>query len=171
MVECSPLTLGCSGGHFITAWDYVSRNPLTTGGVYPYTATDDNDCNSKKERTGKYGIKDAVIIEGDNTQALKNGAHEHAIAVAIQAENEQFRFYEGGVIREGCGNAVDHAVTVVGYGYEIKDDTSDKSGYFIIKNSWGANWGEKGYVRIGFGRDNAQGNCGILTVPAYAIIA
>jgi C1A family cysteine protease len=62
----------------------------------------------------------------------------------------------------------DHAVTAVGYGQEKADDK--ESGYFIIKNSWGATWGEEGYVRIGFGRDNDFGNCGVLSDIAYPVL-
>jgi len=37
-----------------------------------------------------------------------------------------------------CGTELNHAVTTVGYA----DD------YWLVKNSWGPAWGDKGYVRI-----------------------
>lgn len=70
--------------------------------------------------------------------------NEHPIAVAIEAENDWFRSYRGGIINQGCGTRLDHAVTAVGYG----GIGSAEGEYFIVKNSWGTGWGEAGYVRI-----------------------
>lgn len=69
-------------------------------------------------------------------------------------------YYYGGVLNvdsEECpGDTTDHAVTAVGYG--------DEEGleYLLIRNSWGADWGEKGYIRIAL-LDDGPGICGILT--------
>jgi len=50
--------------------------------------------------------------------------------------------YSGGVISSNCGVNVDHAVLAVGYGTENGLD------YFLLKNSWGASWGDNGYVKV-----------------------
>jgi len=73
------------------------------------------------------------------------------LTVGIEAENAGFRSYTGGVIRSGCGTNLDHSVTVVGYGTD-----PSQGEYFLVKNSWGASWGESGYVRI------APNQCGIV---------
>jgi cathepsin F len=59
-----------------------------------------------------------------------------------------------------CKSGVNHAVVIVGYGVEngIK--------YWIAKNSWGQNWGEKGYFKIKRG----EGLCGINYYTLYAEI-
>ena len=83
-----------------------------------------------------------------------------------------FRSYAGGIISSATqcqqvsrkGSTVtyqlkpNHAVLVVGYG---KEDGQD---YFIVKNSFGERWGEKGYARIAASPDNV---CGILTTIYY----
>ena len=83
---------------------------------------------------------------------------EFVVAVAIEAENDFFYGYKGGIITTGCGTKLDHAVTAVGYGTENGQD------YIIIKNSWGTSWGESGYARI------APDQCGITMYPAYVTV-
>jgi len=85
------------------------------------------------------------------------------VAIAITAGNDNFRFYSNGVINV-CGTTedfVDHAVSLVGYYYD------EKRKYWKIKNSWGVNWGEAGYVRI----DNSMENvCSVCFLGSYAMI-
>ena len=59
-------------------------------------------------------------------------------------------FYNSGVFDfQGCGVDVDHAVLAVGYKIASKNpDGSINPGYWLIKNSFGENWGEQGYIRI-----------------------
>ena len=67
-----------------------------------------------------------------------------------------FQAYKSGIIKRFCGTSLDHAVLAVGYG------TENGSDFWLVKNSWGTSWGEKGYVKIA--RDmskNGPGVCGI----------
>ena len=77
------------------------------------------------------------------------------VSVAIEADQLKFQFYRSGVITSGCGNKLDHGVLAVGYGNDNGQD------YFIVKNSWGTVWGDKGYVKI------APDQCGITLQPSY----
>lgn len=61
-----------------------------------------------------------------------------------------------------CGTELNHGVAVVGYGA-----TLDGTKYWIVKNSWGEEWGEKGYIRIQRGVDAEEGLCGIAKDPSY----
>jgi KDEL-tailed cysteine endopeptidase len=87
------------------------------------------------------GYKDVTKgSEGD----LMTAANIGPVSVAIEADQSSFQFYSGGVMSGQCGDQLDHGVLVVGYG---TDSTSNQD-YWTVKNSWGANWGEEGYIRL-----------------------
>ncbi|XP_078392136.1 cathepsin L-like isoform X2 [Cetorhinus maximus] len=89
-------------------------------------------------------------------------AHSGPIVISMNATGLQG--YRRGIIRPGayaCDNfRLNHVMLVVGYG------TSRGYPYWIIKNSWGADWGEKGYFRIYRG----EGACGINKLPITVVI-
>jgi len=85
-------------------------------------------------------------------ECLYEALTHNVVSVSIRAENDAFRHYGGGIIDdESCGTDLDHGVTLVGY-----DSNTDS---WLVKNSWGPDWGENGYVRIRRGED--KGICGI----------
>jgi len=82
------------------------------------------------------------------------------VAVAIQADKRVFQTYHSGVLTgSACGTQLDHAVTAIGYGVENGVE------YFLVRNSWAASWGDKGYVKIG--SESGAGVCGINKEPEY----
>jgi C1A family cysteine protease len=66
--------------------------------------------------------------------------------------------YKSGIIKRVCGDSIDHAVLLVGYGTDKGTD------YWLVKNSWGATWGVDGYIKILASDANL---CGVLSDPSY----
>ena len=86
----------------------------------------------------------------------------------MDAETKLFQSYKSGVITsESCGTTLDHGVLIVGYGEE--KDNGIK--YWLVKNSWGASWGDNGYVKILRSESaNDAGICGVAMQPSFPIV-
>jgi len=80
------------------------------------------------------------------------------VSVAIEADKSVFQLYSHGVLDStSCGTKLDHGVLIVGYGSDSGKD------YYKVKNSWGPNWGEDGFIRIARGKNM----CGIADMASY----
>ena len=97
----------------------------------------------------------------DLALALQKGP----VSIGVDAASTGFRFYKSGIIKRWCGSDIDHAVLLVGYGTEKGVD------YWLVKNSWGPSWGEKGYLRIlrDMNKKDA-GMCGIQSTPCFPVV-
>nr|CAI5829245.1 unnamed protein product [Callosobruchus analis] len=142
------------------AFRYIKFNGgIDTEESYPYDGKDEK-CHydpSEKGATDK-GFMD---IETGNEEQLKAAiATVGPISVAIDASHMGFQFYKEG--NECSSTELDHGVLAVGYG-------TDENGqdYWLIKNSWGPNWGDEGYIKIARNKDNM---CGVATQASYPLV-
>ncbi|BFG31880.1 hypothetical protein CerSpe_181540 [Prunus speciosa] len=145
ILDCSGNADGCKGGLTEAAFDYVIRNGgLNSEANYGYVAKQ-GTCDSSKtgEHLGQItGYKKVPPNEYDLAKAVA----WQPIPVVISV-GAGFQEYQGGILRGGCAYSpykYRHAVLIVGYG-STEDYHED---YWIVKNSWGEGWGEKGYVRM-----------------------
>lgn len=158
LVDCagSEGNQGCNGGLMDDAFQYIIKNGgLCTEESYPYTA---RNGLCKKTCSTVSTISSFKDVAG-TTNALSAAADNAPVSVAIEADQSSFQFYSGGVMTKACGKQLDHGVLVVGYGTDSGTD------YWIVKNSWGASWGESGYIRLEKGTDS----CGIHDAASYPI--
>jgi len=160
LVDCdTAVDQGCNGGLPYDALEYVAKNGIETEGDYPYTGQD-GTCQYEKAKATDVNTGYSFVT-ANSTDSLKAALVDGPVSVGIEADQDVFQFYSSGVIKANCGAELDHAVLAVGY---------DKVGLFeafIVKNSWGADWGEQGYVYIStIGvLNHGEGVCGILAEP------
>jgi len=168
LVDCSGPegNQGCEGGLMDQGFQYIIDNKgITTEAAYPYTAADGTCASAGKPIAATLsGYKD---VPANNELALETAIVQQPVSVAVEADQSSFQFYTGGVMDAACGTALDHGVLAVGYG----TDTASGKDYYKVKNSWGADWGEKGYIRLARGaKFNPNGQCGIQMVASYPVV-
>jgi C1A family cysteine protease len=161
-VDCSKAqgNQGCNGGLMDDAFKYAETTKIETESAYSYTGRD-GTCHASGGVTTVSSFKDVAT---NDPEALQAAVAEGPVSVAIDAAGLAMQLYFGGIIKHFCGTSLDHGVLVVGYG---SDNGTD---YWILKNSWGAGWGEKGFFRILRTQGTkGPGVCGLQQQPSYPL--
>ncbi|KAH9256963.1 hypothetical protein BASA81_004784 [Batrachochytrium salamandrivorans] len=170
LVSCDTKDGACQGGLMDTAFDYLIRRGkgVCTAESYPYTSGTTGTrgtCNQDSCEAVEGTVPKSFADVGRSESALLAAVASHGpVSVAIQADQAAFQFYKSGVMTGACGAHLDHGVLLVGYG------THEGKKFWKLKNSWGASWGEEGYIRIIRGRRwPLTGQCGIAAAASYPI--
>jgi len=158
LVDCSNAegNQGCNGGLMTQAFDYIIKNHgIDTESSYPYTAQNGN-CHFSAANIGSTLVTYTNVQSGSEADLVAK-INLGPTSVAIDASHSSFQLYKSGIYYEpACSSsALDHGVLAVGYG-----STGSKD-YYIVKNSWGTDWGMAGYIDMSRNRNN---NCGIATM-------
>lgn len=161
MVSCDRANSGCRGGGIDTPLNYMS-NGLATWTCFPYVGrvtscptkcADQSDfkaahvckCENPTRCTGVEGIK-ACLTAGPGVLGF--------------FPTRSFLSYKSGIYHCESGSAIGgHAITAMGFGLTPEC-------YFILRNSWGPSWGEKGYFKMACNTCNIQGGSVCANVSA-----
>ncbi|XP_075700847.1 cathepsin S-like [Rhinoderma darwinii] len=161
LVDCSTKygNKGCDGGFMTHAFQYViDNNGIDSEASYPYQGTA-GQCNYNPSTKATTCVKYTEVNPGTEDNLKQVVANVGPVSVAIDARHPSFYFYKNGVYDDAsCTQDVNHGVLAIGYGNLNGKD------YWLIKNSWGEGYGEKGYVLMARNRGNM---CGIANFPVY----
>jgi C1A family cysteine protease len=163
LVDCSAKegNLACRGGLMDSGFQFIiDNNGICAEADYPYKARKQVCQTSCSPVATISSFKDVAEEDED---ALLAAVATQPVSVAIEADKLGFQFYQSGVFSGRCGTNLDHGVLAVGYG------TLDGKDYWKVKNSWGASWGQKGYILLARGSGSGKGQCGIAMQPSYPI--
>ncbi|XP_037049116.1 digestive cysteine proteinase 1-like [Bradysia coprophila] len=166
LVDCSrknDKNHGCDKSFTDKAFLHTIQHGIVSDSEYPYVGRE-HDCHATE---GPFKITNIVKIDdGDEEQLNEAVKNVGPVAVGIDASSETFMHYHDGVYyNEECGSeedSINHSILVIGYGYDEKTQMD----YWLIKNSFGAIWGEEGYGKIARNRDN---HCGIASQAIYPL--
>ena len=162
LVQCSHNgNQGCRGGLMDNAFKWIETTGLCLESDDPYTSgTGTTGTCAGKSATCRPNVTVTAfqdVAQGDEN-ALLAAVTQQPVSIAIEADKSAFQMYKGGVLdNPACGTKLDHGVLLVGFGTDSGKD------YWKIKNSWGATWGEQGYIR--FIRNKNQ--CGLANQPSF----
>jgi C1A family cysteine protease len=171
VISCDKADGGCDGGDLPTAFNYVKKaGGIDTEKDYPDTSADSGNtgrCKSFSKKVKVTGWKYAIPActggacknqkESDMMAALNTYG---PLSVCVNAES--WDNYSGGIYKKKCSgkeSALDHCVQLVGY--------NKAQNYWKVRNSWAADWGEDGFIRLPMG-ENA---CGIADEATYVTAA
>ena len=161
LIDCSTDygNKGCNSGSIQYSFDYAMVNGLVEESKYPYNDKD-NRCHKLKMLSPKIKISNYAAVTSNSANALASAVAIQPVSVNVDASIWQF--YDSGVIgaEDNCGTNLNSQVLVVGYDMI--------NSIWIVKNSWGSDWGEQGYINIA--KIDGQGVCGIQMMPYYPIV-
>ncbi|KAF7082401.1 hypothetical protein CFC21_086279 [Triticum aestivum] len=173
LVDCDKGNGGCKGGFAKLAFKYIMRSGgIETDAKYPYVGHEDGHCSvPKPNRNTVVTIDGYKQVAPNAVVALEQAVAAQPVVVGVDSNSTAFQRYGRGVFVGPCGTNLDHEMTVVGYGTTDKHEYKTPIKYWIVKNSWGANWGENGYIRIAreVRGQPKEGICGILKDASYPV--
>jgi len=165
LVDCSTDfdNYGCRTGNMHNAYRYIKwAGGIQSESDYPFKAHEGN-CHFKKSQSVATVSGYHEMRSGDERELTQAVETVGPIAVAIMM-TDNFRHYSHGVFVDPTCNPyyLSYALLVVGFG-----TSSASVDYYIVKNQWGDDWGEAGYIRMARNRGNM---CAIATVASYPLV-
>ncbi|GLE02434.1 hypothetical protein PINS_up011272 [Pythium insidiosum] len=159
VLSCDQASHGCEGGFPGDGLQYVQQQ----GGVcrdseYAYESGQSGDagqCSASSCSPVQLSIREVKSVPQSDA-GLVAAVQQQPVAVGVAAGNPTWKQYKSGVVSTCASTQLDHAVVVVGVG-----GSGSSAPFFKIRNSWGAAWGEQGYIRLKRGVAGA-GTCGVI---------
>lgn len=151
-----PCTQVCRNVQDPTQSDWCSTSCYC---LTPLCPADTCDCKSNGTHVGAT-ITGWKTLPSDEEQIRAYLAEHGPVSIGVDSMSA-WQHYQTGVVTDCAQGMNDHAVLLVGFGEE------NGTSYWIIKNSWGENWGESGYMRAEFGTNQ----CNLNHEPTTAVVA
>ena len=167
IVSCDKKDQGCNGGDTPTAYASVmAAKGIESGEAYPYTS------GTGKNRKCAFADHKPVITDisafnyvGKSNETAMAAYVGQSAPLSICVDATSWQSYVSGLVGpKTCKKQLDHCVQVVGYDMT---KTDYKYNYWVVRNSWNTDWGEKGFIFVSMGYQT----CGIDQEPTTVTIA
>lgn len=157
-IDCTkPQNFGCDGGLMHHVFHKAMVQPAGPVKFDPYV-NHEGKCRHRHERPW-LKVK-SFVVQSDDTHypieshLVHNLVQYGPISIGIDSSNWHFELYKGGILKANkCGKDIDHAVLLVGF----------TPSYWVVKNSWGENWGNQGYLYL----ERGKNACGINSYASF----
>ncbi|MDD2714980.1 MAG: C1 family peptidase [Candidatus Wallbacteria bacterium] len=143
LLDCNPWGYSCNGGG-LDVIKYFKNYGGSLEKEYPYQAY---DCSCKSGTNRPYKASSCGYVD-DYVDQIKQAIYTYGAVSTCIAADSSFSHYSGGIFNHDNQYSTNHIVALIGW------DDSKGSGCWILKNSWGRNWGESGFMYIEYGKCN-----------------
>lgn len=159
LVDCSGSNHGCNGGLMHEAYnDLIWNHSLPLEKDYPYIGYR-RYCNVTISSYKGADLLGYNFVLSQSSESLVHALQYNPVCIALAGGPRDFLFYGSGIYDNSTASKINtHAVLLVGY------NKTHEIPYWIVKNSWGEKWGEKGYIRV-----KMEDGDGILGMNQYGL--
>jgi len=142
LVDCDTSNFGCNGGWAPGALDHIKTNGIAFAVDYPYKNAK-GTCNTTAPRNKV--LSSFESCDPCNLTSQMEMLASGPLWVVVDA-TAGFQNYKFGIIENTVCKKTNHAVVLIGN----KNDNDGKGDYFVVRNSWGAAWGNFGnfFIRV-----------------------
>jgi cathepsin B len=153
LVSCDRGNFGCNGGYLNVAWNFMKNSGVASDKCYPYTSGSGSSgtCKTACADGSAFDLhfSETTSVTGDVAKTQTTIMNDGPVEAAFQVYQD-FMNYKSGVYEHKSGSLLGgHAIKCIGWGTENGVD------YWLMANSWGTKWGDKGFFKI------KRGDCGI----------
>lgn len=134
----------CSGGYSTLALDYIKNTGVSDEACFPYTASN-SACNKCADWATRLTSIDNYHYQyySASSATIKDKLINYGPVVVYMGISSEFDgYWDGDIYRCRDDSSINHGVVIVGY--------NDAGSYWIVRNSWGANWNSDGYFKVGY---------------------
>jgi C1A family cysteine protease len=164
IVSCDTTCYGCGGGWPYLAYAYVAEaGGIDTYASYPYTAETGTCSFNQATIAAKLNPSNSwtYVTQNENEGEMVNYLVAHGpLSICVDASSWQF-YTSGVLLASDCTTSIDHCVDAVGY------NLGANPSYWIVRNSWGTDWGLNGFIWLQYGQDT----CAMAQVVTNALVA
>lgn len=141
-VDCCTQAYGCMGGWPSWAFDsLISEGGVESAIDYPYQGINERCRFNRSDVVATISSWSALTTDKNETLMTQWVSQSGPLSVCVDAST--WMDYDGGIIWHDCGNWINHCVQIVGYGVSERGIP-----YWTVRNSWGTEWGDEGYLKV-----------------------
>lgn len=172
LMDCDEVNWACDGGWMLDAYTFTNKRGIVAWHDYDRTYNArKNVCKEPPMYVSRFYNGGGLEEDNITNQRMKEIVSRQPVGVAMASNLRCMTPYKSGILTEkdcGCSNPskmeVNHAVTIIGYG---KSDVQGCDEYWIIKNSWGPDWGVHGTFKLCADRVGPATELGTCQVNSY----
>jgi len=175
LMDCDDVDEACDGGWMYDSWEWTAKNGIIGWDDYPsgYLGRKSRCRDPGMDAKERFFNNESYEEDKINNHRLRELLAKGPVGAAMYSNFGCLASYGQGIIMDkdcDCSDPdrtdVNHAITVIGYG---KSEDPICEDYWIIKNSWGSLWGNKGTFKLCADRKGRTEEWGTCQINSYVM--